>query len=141
HVREESQEFIADCVPEVQYTVLFAAKEPGAKHDIGLLFDYGPKELGIVFRVVLKVGILDEDDIAGSPSEAGPERCPLAAVSVVEEAYKTVAAEATEIFGGAVRGEVVYDHKILLEPKSRRHSNSIEHVRDRPALVVHGNHD
>jgi hypothetical protein len=27
---------------------------------------------------------------------------------------KTVAAEATKILGGAVRGAVVYDHKILL---------------------------
>jgi len=57
---------------------------------------------------------LYEDDIAVSPSGAGPERCPLAAVSVVEEAHKTAAGEATEIFGGAVRGAVVYDHKILL---------------------------
>src|SRR5262245_63458512 len=52
HVREESQKFATD--------------------GVSLLFDYGPKELRILFRVVLKVGILDEDDIAGGPSEACP---------------------------------------------------------------------
>src|SRR6267378_3305577 len=140
-VREESQEFVTDGVPEVEHTVFSTSQEPGAEYDIGLAVNYGPNELAIVVGVVLKVGILYKDDIPGGLSESRPEGCSLTTVALVEEAHDPVAAEGMEKVGSAVRRAVVHDDKILLEPRRRRHPNSIEHIGDRLTLVVHGDHN
>ena len=61
------------------------ADEPRAEDDVGLVLDDRLDELGILLRVVLEVGILDDDDVAGGVSEAGAQGGPLALVAVVED--------------------------------------------------------
>jgi hypothetical protein len=53
--------------------VRFAAHETAAENDVGLAFDDREEQLGVVCRVILKVGVLYKDDVAGGELEAVAE--------------------------------------------------------------------
>ena len=53
------------------------ADEPRAEDDVGLALDDRLDELGILRRVVLEVGVLDDDDLAGGVPEPGAQAAPL----------------------------------------------------------------
>ena len=61
------------------------ADEPRAEDDVGLALDDRLDELGILRGVVLEVGVLDDDDLAGGMAEPGAERGPFALVLLVED--------------------------------------------------------
>jgi len=52
-------------MPEVNYPMRSAAQEPGAKHNIGTVFQNRCKKNGILARIVLQVGILNDDEVPG----------------------------------------------------------------------------
>ena len=76
HIGKECQALVGYQVPEVEHAV-FLADEPRAEDDVGVSFDDGLKQLGVLFGLVFKVGVLDDDDIAGGMFEAGAQGAPL----------------------------------------------------------------
>ncbi len=62
-----------------------AAHEAAAVDDGRAAFQQRFQQQHIVARIVLQVGILDDDDIAGGLLKAGAQRSALAAVDLVEE--------------------------------------------------------
>jgi len=68
HVAEGGEEAVAKSVPIIQHSVRFA-DETAAVDDIGLALDDGPKEFGIVVRIVFQVRVLNEYDISGGDGE------------------------------------------------------------------------
>ena len=61
------------------------ADEPRAVDDVGLALDDRLDELRVLRGVVLEVGVLDDDDLAGGVAEPGAQGRPLALVLLVED--------------------------------------------------------
>src|SRR5437764_214266 len=57
-----------------------AAQEAGAIHDRRAAFGDWAQQAGILARVVLQVGILDEDDVAGRALDRGAHRSALTTI-------------------------------------------------------------
>ena len=53
------------------------ADEPRAEDDVGLVVDDGLDQLGILLGLVLEIGVLDDDDVAGGVLGSQCERSPL----------------------------------------------------------------
>ena len=76
---------VADRVPEVQHPVRPAAEEARAEHDVGVARLERLEQHAVLARVVLEVGVLDDDVLAGGGGEAAAQRRPLAAVALVAD--------------------------------------------------------
>src|SRR3974390_2952637 len=61
------------------------ANEPRTKDDVGMPLDDGLEELGILLRLIFKIGVLDDDDIAGRMPKPGAESRAFALVDLVED--------------------------------------------------------
>ena len=75
HVAELGQDLVADVVPEEEDPV-GPPLEAGAVNDVRPAVENGRQELGVFSGVVLKVGVLDEDDVPRGPGKSPPERRP-----------------------------------------------------------------
>ena len=89
-VRQQRQDAVADRVPEVQHAVRIAADEPRPEDHVRLAVENRPSQLRELRRVVLQVGILHDDHVAGRSGEAGPERRALPAVPLVPHHHHVV---------------------------------------------------
>src|SRR5262249_41497370 len=78
--REEREIFVCERMPVVEYSVALA-DEPRAEDDIGLIVDDRLDELGILLGLVFEIGVLDDHDVTGGISKAGPKRSALALIS------------------------------------------------------------
>ena len=113
--------------------------EARAVDDVGHALAEGPEEHGPVARVVLEVGVLDDDirrgDLAEPPSQRGalPEVAGLA-----DEANPRLdVGHALDQLGGGVGGAVVDDHDLRHQ---RRTEDGVERADDPFGLVVTGHH-
>ncbi len=84
HVREQRQEFIPRVVPEVVHP-LRPSEKARAVHNVRPPVKNGLQQLLIVARVVLQIGILNEQDVAARSFEAPAQRGPFALVSILKE--------------------------------------------------------
>ena len=75
-VGEESQELVAQSMPEHQHTP-WGAEESRPVDDIGCSVENRFNQLRIFPGMVLQIGILDDDDLARGFLESGAQRCPL----------------------------------------------------------------
>ncbi len=66
------------------------AEESRAVDDVGAPFDDQLDELRELFRRVLEVGVLDDDDVAGDRGEPAPERRPLALIPLLQQQREAV---------------------------------------------------
>ena len=134
---------VAHRVPEVEDAVpVRAAEEAGSVHDVGLAGEDGPEEDRVFLRVVLEVGVLDDDEIAGRGAHPGPDRRALPQVArLQEDADAVLAVELAEDVAGAVRRAVVHDHDLALEVPEVHGEDLREDLANRPALVVRRHHD
>lgn len=64
-----------------------AAQEPGAKHNIGTIFQNRFKKDRIFVRVVLQVGVLNDYDVARSCLETRAQRCALAKIALLQHKF------------------------------------------------------
>ena len=134
---------VADGVPEIEDAVpVGAAEEPGSVDDVGLARENGPEQDGVFLRVVLEVGVLDDDEIARRGAHAGPDGRALPHVARLQEDPDAVlAVELPEDVPRAVLRAVVHDHDLALEVSEVDGEDPREDLADRPALVVRRHHD
>src|SRR3990170_5831361 len=78
HVAEIREEPIPDVVPEVEDAVR-PTMESVAEDNVSLVFQDRLQQRRVVSRVILQIGILDDDDVAGHLLDGGADRCSLAA--------------------------------------------------------------
>ena len=62
-------------MPEVHHAVRPATHEPGPKHNIGTIFENRFKKDGILTRVVLEVGVLNDNQVTRSCLKTHSQRC------------------------------------------------------------------
>jgi hypothetical protein len=73
-VRDESENFIADAVPEKQDSVRVPTHETASVNNVRAAFNNGFEQQIIFFRVVFQVGILNKNDLTSCLLEA-PSDC------------------------------------------------------------------
>lgn len=83
HVGEQSQQFVSDHVPEINDPMRTTAHESGTENDVGLSIQDGLEQARIFLRVILEVGILDENDVARGGSEATTQSCAFASINAM----------------------------------------------------------
>jgi hypothetical protein len=134
---------VGHVVPEVEHAVGAATVEAVSEHHVGLALEDGLEEHGIVARIVLEVGILDQDDVAARGGDASPHRCTLAAVRRVPEHAQVAGACAGQLLQDPTRvvaGGVVHRDD-LQRQLERRLAHPLDQLGQRGRLVVDGDHD
>src|SRR4051812_2706513 len=140
HVRERGQHLVAGVVPEVDDAVRTAAEEAAAEDDVGMTVDDRLEQPRVVGGVVLEVGVLDEDDVAGRRREPGTQRGALPAVLRLE--HDDVARpHAVDELAAPVGAAVVDEHDLGVEPAEVGALDGGDDARQRAVLVVHGDDD
>src|SRR5262249_49795470 len=126
-------------VPEVEHAMRLA-DEPRAVDDVRVVLDDRLDELGILGRVVLEVGVLDDDDLAGGLAEPGAQRGALSLVAVVEDYLQVAVASLhlAEDLAGAVLRAVVDDDDLRAD---RDLADPAEDLVDGLLFVVAGDDD
>ena len=110
-------------------------------HDARAAVENRLHQLGELRRIELEVGILDGDDRAGGPGETDPNRAALAAVLFgVNDAQLGPLHHLVEHLARAVRRSVVDDQDLARRRQIDR-DQPLDHFRDCPRFVVHGNDD
>ncbi len=106
-------------MPEVQHATR-PALEPGSVDRIGLAPPDGQEQRRQVRGIVLQVGVLHDDDVAGCRRDAAADggALPLVLVVVDHAVHESLFRQAIEDFAGAVGGGVVDDDD--LEPQGDR---------------------
>ena len=109
HVGEQSEEPVADGVPEIEDAVGRGAEEAGSVDDVGFAFEQRMEECGIVGGIVFEVGVLDDDEVSGGLLDAAAEGGALAHVLGLEQDADLGMGglQFGEDFAGAVAGAVV----------------------------------
>src|SRR5579862_5090856 len=74
HIDQQREKFIADRMPEIQHAVLIADAEARTIDYLSAAIDDRFDQFVVFLRVVFKVGVLDDDNVAGNSSEAGAKR-------------------------------------------------------------------
>ena len=105
-VGQPGQELVGDAVPVEQDLPLARGGEARSEHRVGLALEDRRDQRGIVGRVVLQVGVLDQADVAAHVLDRGPDRASLPHVARLAEdadALESVAASASRISGDPSR--------------------------------------
>ena len=61
-----------------------AAQEPGTEHNIGTILQNRCKKDGVFARVILQVGVLNDDHVARSCLETRAQSCSLAKIAFLQ---------------------------------------------------------
>src|SRR5947209_5719172 len=80
HVAEAREEAVAQRVPEVEHAMRLAAHEAAAEDHIRAILRDRQDQLDVIVRVIFQIGILHENDIAGSEFEAVAQSRPFSFV-------------------------------------------------------------
>ena len=113
-----------------------------AEYDVRLAVEDGLKNGGQLLRVVLEIGVLDRDDVAGGHGESGMERRAFAAVDFMAFDPESAGAPCLKLFPRFVRGMVV--HGDIFQLDAVLESAGADPFQDRVDiffLVVDGDHD
>ena len=74
-------------MPEVNHPVRSAAQEPGAKYNIGTIFQNWFKKDGILARIILQVGVLNDDEVTRSCLKTRAQRRSLPEVAFLQHEF------------------------------------------------------
>jgi hypothetical protein len=119
-----------------------ATDEARAEDHVGLALKDRLQEHRVLPRVVLEVGVLDEDDVAGGRGEPRAQRGALALVPFVEDDRRIRGfCDRRQQIAGAVRGAVVDDDDLAFQPRERHRPDASEHFVECVHLVVDRNDD
>lgn len=141
HVAEHGEEAVPDHVPIEDHPVRTRAGETGAEDDVGLAVDDGTDQPGKLGGVVLEVGVLHGDDVAGSLGESRAEGRSLAPVFGVEKLPENRVPEPLlEGLPRAVGGTIV-DEDDFPERKRGHGPDPLDDDGERFLFVVDGDDD
>ena len=79
-VRQHRQEPVAQRMTEVEHATAIGGRKPRAVDDVGVVLEEGPHETRVVARVVLEIGVLEDDQVAGRLGDAAAHRRALALI-------------------------------------------------------------
>ena len=74
-------------MPEVDHPMRSATQEPGTKHNIGTIFQNRCKKDGILARVILQVGVLNDDYVTRSCLETSKQSCSLPEIAFLQHEF------------------------------------------------------
>ena len=137
HVGQEREEQVPEIVREQEHAM--PSEKPRSVDDVGTPLADQLDQLRELFRRVLRVGVLNDDQVAGDLLEPEPQRRPLAAVRLVKELERIFLRQLAQDVGRAVLRAVVDDDQLDAEAGNRKHAR--DHALDRVALVVDGHDD
>jgi hypothetical protein len=114
-----------------------SAHQTAAVNHIGDAPLDGLQQFGIISGIILEVGVLDENDIAGDFTEAGAQGGPFPLiVLMIKRPYVIILLDQTlEDFPGPVSGGIVNDDKFLV---IRGSLNPPDYFRQGGFLVIYG---
>ena len=144
HVGEEGQEFVSDGMPEEENPVGLTALEATAVDNVGKAGDNRLEEVIEFLRIILQIGILNNQVFAGGAGDAGVKGSAFALVDFMNEVLdiqfrvgSTVAGHGTF---GIIGRAIVYDDQFLGDSIDQFDApNLIKDEVDRPLFVVGGN--
>ena len=131
------QHRVPHAMPEEQHAMR-PAEKARSEHRIGPPVQNRLQERRIVRRVVLQVGVLDDDDVALRLREAGPQRRALALVALVVEDAHVIALDPVHDLARAIGRGVVHDDDFLAV---RRGLDLPDDLGDEVLLVVNRDDD
>ena len=82
HVREQREKSVSHHMPEVNHPMRSAAQEPGTEHNIGTILQNRCKKDGVFARVILQVGVLNDDYVSRSCLETSTQSCSLPEIAL-----------------------------------------------------------
>ena len=127
---------IAQVVREEEHAM--APEKARAEHDVGVALADQLDELRILFRRVLEVGVLNDDEIAGDRRESAAQRRALAGVGCRSSVKPSSCCRLSRISLDAVGRSVVDDDELDAE---RDGEHAADDRLDRGTLVEHGHDD
>jgi hypothetical protein len=137
HVRGESEHPVADVVPEVESARNLPSGHPRTVDRIGASLNNGFDQFGILARIILKIGVLNQHDIAGHIGESRAQGCPLSHVLTVKVDFVLRSLrELLEQFPGTITRTVVDDDQFLLGSAKLRRFYTRDNLANRPDLVI-----
>ena len=125
-------------MPEVQHPPRASSQKARSVDDVGVAARDRLEQLRVLARVVLQVGVLDDDDVPLRIAEADRDRGALPLVRRLQEhpdAVPTV--DLAENLARAVRRSVVDDQELFFD---RDREDLRDDLADRVGLVVDGHH-
>src|SRR4051812_39322704 len=129
-------------MPEVKHPVLSTVKAVSKNHVSAPSHDRGEQNR-IILRIVLKVGVLNQHQVARDLCESSADRESLSVILVVEQdahAAGISVLEASEDFARAIAREVVDDDDLLLQGNVHLEHGG-DNVLDRIPLIKNRNDD
>ena len=136
HVDHQVEQPVGDPVGVVEAGR--AAPEAAAVDDLVVAVQDRLDQRRQVAGVVLEVGVLDAEDVAGGRLQARLDRGPLAPVGGVDDHPDVVAGERVEQAAPGVGGAVVDEDQLRLQAKGVEVDleETVDHRRERPQFVV-----
>jgi len=72
-------------MPEIQHTMCFTTDQPGSVYNVSFSIKDGLQQFWVIRRVILQVGILDQNDVSRARSKTGTQRCALATIMFMKQ--------------------------------------------------------
>ena len=113
----DGEQPVAQGVAVVEDPPALAGQEARAVDHVGAVLQERAHQAGVVARVVLQVGVLEDDQVAGGRGDAGADRGALALVLLVldvADAVRVLGGELAQDLAGAVLRAVVDDDDLDL---------------------------
>jgi hypothetical protein len=125
-------------VAVVEHPPAVAGQEARAVDHVGAILQEGPHEARVVPRVVLEVGVLDAEDVAGGRLQPRLDGRALAPVGGVDDHPDVVAGKRVEQAAAGVGRAVVDEDQLRLQAKGAEIDleEAVDHRRERPQFVV-----
>jgi hypothetical protein len=108
-------------MPEIEYAVGAAVKTV-SEYYVGIAFENGFEQLGIIAGIVLEIGILNEDDVSRGVLESGTQRSALTPIAVVHHQLNAAAEsglrspyQIVQQLARSIIGKVIDNHELVLE--------------------------
>src|SRR5487761_132980 len=157
NVGKQRQEFISNVMPE-EVNALRAAQKPRSVHNIGAAVQDRFNQLGVLSRVIFKIGVLDQENIATGLGETAPQGSAFPLIAFLKQEMHIAQAQIRasvqnfrfrfagllqavhlrQPFAGSIGRSVVNDHDFMRDPNSL---HSAQNLLDKLPLVVRGNDD
>src|SRR5262245_41689126 len=113
HVRKCREHLVAQVMPKEKDAV-GTTQEARSIHHIGLVRQYRLDQSGILRRIVLEVGILDNDDVSRYRIEAGPQRGSFPHIARLKNDLQVSGGtKFLKDFAGAIRRTVVHNDDLF----------------------------
>src|SRR5262249_4532546 len=131
HVRQRGQGLVGHVVPEIQHAMALA-DESRAINDVGPPLQDRLEQPRIFRRVIIQIGVLHQDALAGGVAEALPQRRALALVALLEEDADVAAFQLAQDAVRAVLAAIIDQDQFLRD----RHRLHAPNYFANPALLV-----